>query len=193
MKRYHRVLMGWVILSAVTATAAAGLMNLRLEADAADAIIAEQAESIAALEESNKLLRQEVDRLTQERDEARRVQTSRSADRPRLTLAEMRALAGTVYREARGESPFGKMLVAKVALNRLRWNPGMTMHQILNNRGTAFAVGNTYESADMAAVMEALADTEYDHLAGFHNPDDATDPEAHKKKILFREGGHVFW
>ena len=175
-------------------------LNEAEQANINKAIIAEQAESILTLEQNVKLLRAEVTQLRTERDEAvgelralkSVIPTSRSTDRPRLTLQELRELAGTVHVEARGEPPKGKMLVAKVALNRLRWNPGKTMHQILTREG-AFANGKKYEAADMAAVFDALADREYDHVAGFHNPDTATAEDAKKRVILFRVGDHVFW
>ena len=107
--------------------------------------------------------------------DAERLETaiSRGGERVRLSLEEMRMLAGTVYAEARGESDLGKMLVARVALNRLGWNPGMTLEQILT-RPNAFATGTEYTAAEIGAVHRALMDIEYTHLSGFHNPKTAT-------------------
>lgn len=192
-----------LLLMALTVVVGSSLYLIRTlatDVKTGKAVIAEQAESIMALEQNVKLLRAEVTQLRTERDEAvgelralkSVIPTSRSADRPKLTLQEMRELAGTVHVEARGEPPDGKMMVAKVALNRLRWNPGKTLHQILTREG-AFANGKDYESADMAAVFDAMADREYDHVAGFHNPDTATAEDAKKRVILFRIGDHVFW
>lgn len=117
---------------------------------------------------------------------------SRGAQMQRLRVDELRELAGTVHAEARGEGPLGKMLVAKVAINRYRWNPGMTMHDVLH-RPDQFATGTVYTDADMDAVYSALRDSDYNHLAGFHNPDTATDPEAKEKQILIKVGRHEFW
>lgn len=126
--------------------------------------------------------------------DAERLETaiSRGGERVRLSLEEMRMLAGTVYAEARGESDLGKMLVARVALNRMRWNPDMTLKQILH-KPNQFATGTEYTNAEMQAVYRALADTDYSHLAGFHNPDISTSDEIHSKRILLKVGKHVFW
>jgi spore germination cell wall hydrolase CwlJ-like protein len=135
----------------------------------------------------------EIERLEQEVDNVRLENaTSRGADMQRLRLDELRDIAGTVHAEAQGESPRGKMLVARVVLNRMRWNPELTAHEVLTNPN-AFATGTEYTSADMAAVYQALQDTEYTHLSGFHNPATATNPEADTRKILLKEGNHVFW
>lgn len=117
---------------------------------------------------------------------------SRGGDMQRLRVDELRELAGTVHAEAKGEPYEGKVLVARVALNRLRWNPGMSLHEILT-KPYQFATGTEYTGEDMQAVQEALADTEHLHLAGFNNPDTSTDPEAKEHTVLMRVGKHVFW
>lgn len=159
-----------------------------------------QAEQIKSLKTSIQVqetrilnLTGEIERLEQEADNVRLENAvSRGADMPRLRLDELREIAGTVHCEAQGESELGKMLVARVVLNRMRWNPELTAHEVLTNPN-AFATGTEYTSADMAAVYQALQDTEYTHLSGFHNPVTATNTEADTRKILLKEGRHVFW
>jgi spore germination cell wall hydrolase CwlJ-like protein len=157
--------------------------------------------TIAELERLNTLsesritnLAEQVKALEQEADnQAFEVSvTSRGADVQRLRVDEIRMLAGTVYAEAQGEPEKGKILVAKVVLNRLRWNPEKSMEQILHNPNQ-FATGAKYTDKELDAVYKALAIDGYDGLSGFHNPDTATSPEAKTHKILLTVGRHAFW
>lgn len=132
-----------------------------------------------------------IENLRQELSKRDKISTSRGGGL-KLSKEDMARLARVVHAEAKNQPELGKMLVARVALNRLAWNPGMTMEQILTNRN-AFAAPEAYDAEDWIAVTDALADKRFLHLAGFHNPKTATDPEAKKHKILLEVGDHVFW
>lgn len=154
-----------------------------------DKALAEQGVRIEELAKKNAELTEKVAVLEVKAMEV----VSRGSDTRRLTAEEMRELAGVVHAEAKGEPALGKLLVAKVALNRLRWNPGLTMHEILTKENQ-FAAWENYTAEDMDAVHDAMTRaTQYDQLAGFHNPRTATNPEAKERKILLEVGNHVFW
>lgn len=199
MKRTDYLL---ITLALIVACGAAYVRVQRdIELESLRDIVTTQSESIMVLEKNNQQLREEVERLKQERDKAasdlakaqkESTVTTRGGSYPRLTLTEMKALAGTVHREAENQPALGKMLVARVALNRLRWNPDMNLHQILLNKN-AFAIGKHYTEEDMQAVMEATTDRKYNYLSGFHNPETATNPEAKTRKILLVVGDPAFW
>lgn len=131
-----------------------------------------------------------VEMQLKQREDAMMV--SRGGNMQRITAEEIKQLAGVVHAEAKGEPQLGKMLVAKVALNRLRRNPGLSLHDVLT-KPNQFAAWEQYGDSDMMAVHQAMADTKYNDLAGFHNPKTATNPEAKEHKVLLKVGNHVFW
>lgn len=145
-----------------------------------------QSERIVKLEAENERLNQKISSAALEKA------VSRGAEMKRLRVDELREIAGVVHAEAKGEPYEGKKLVAKVILNRMRWNPDKTVHEILTSPNQ-FAPYEQYDTQSMDAVMEAMIDTEYNHLAGFHNPKTATNPEAKEHTILLTVGKHVFW
>lgn len=148
--------------------------------------VSTQNEHIAKLEAENERLNQEISSAALEKA------VSRGAEMKRLRVDELREIAGVVHAEAKGEPYEGKKLVAKVILNRMRWNPDKTVHEILTSPNQ-FAPCEPYDTESMDAVVEAMMDKEYSNLAGFHNPETATNPEAKEHTILLTVGNHVFW
>lgn len=191
--RYRRALQRLIAVCGAIVFLLAVIVNQAVTIHESESVIKSLTSQIYDSEQRVIVLTGRVEELEAQLD-AERLETaiSRGGDRVRLSLEEMRMLAGTVYAEARGESDLGKMLVARVALNRVRWNPGMTLKQILH-KPNQFATGTEYTNAEMQAVYRALADTDYSHLAGFHNPDTSTSDEIHSKRILLKVGKHVFW
>lgn len=112
----------------------------------------------------------------------------------RYTLEEVMEMAKVVHKEAEGESPFGKMLVARVIMNRVEANPGMTADDIINRKG-AFVKADTFDSEDLHAVFEAMTEKRYPGIFTFFNPETATNKEfvANKMQdVVLRVGKHVF-
>ena len=110
----------------------------------------------------------------------------------RISGVDMQVIAGVVHAEAKGEPNFGKMLVAKVIMNRMAWNPELSAREIVT-RTNQFAPWEQYDKASMDAVRAAMVDTQYNHLAGFHNPDTVTSDDYKKHKVLLIVGNHEFW
>jgi spore germination cell wall hydrolase CwlJ-like protein len=110
----------------------------------------------------------------------------------RISGLDMQVIAGVVHAEAKGEPSFGKMLVAKVIMNRMAWNPELSAREIVT-RTNQFAPWEQYDKASMDAVRAAMVDTQYNHLAGFHNPDTATSADYKSHKVLLIVGNHEFW
>lgn len=125
------------------------------------------------------------------------INTSRGGARMPLNkwnLEEVKAMAKVVHAEARGESPFGKMMVARVIMNRVEANQGMTVDQIIN-RPNAFAQADEFDSYDLNAVFEAAIETRYRDVFSFFNPDTATNQEFVASKMadaVLTVGNHVF-
>lgn len=125
------------------------------------------------------------------------IETSRGGTRMPLikwNLEEVKAMAKVVHAEARGESPFGRMMVARVIMNRVEANPGMTVEQVIN-RPNAFAQSEEFDSYDLNAVFEAAIETRFRDVYTFFNPQTATNQEFVASKmddVVLTVGNHVF-
>ncbi len=125
------------------------------------------------------------------------INTSRGGARMPLikwTVEEVKAMAKVVHAEAQGEPPHGKMMVARVIMNRVEGNPGMTVDEIIN-RPNAFAQADTFDSYDLNAVFEAAIETRYQDVFTFFNPSTATNKEFVASKmddVVLTVGNHVF-
>lgn len=131
----------------------------------------------------------EVERLKQNVEQSKAV--SRGTTAHRISLADINVIAGVVQAEAKGEPVLGKKLVAKVIINRMRWN-AMSAEEIVTKQNQ-FAPWEAPDKSSKDAVMAAMSDNRYDFLSGFHNPQSATNPEAKKHKVLITVGRHDFW
>ncbi|TLN26711.1 hypothetical protein FDZ71_00430 [bacterium] len=120
--------------------------------------------------------------------------TSRGGERMRYTLEEVKAMAKVVHAEAASEPPHGKMLVARVIMNRVEANPGMTVDDIIN-RPNAFAQADTFNEYDLHAVFQAAIEPRYRDVFTFFNPATASNREFVASKMpdaVLTVGNHVF-
>lgn len=138
-----------------------------------------------------------VAELEKAKETAESIQTSRGGARmPQIkwTLEEVKAMAKVVNAEAKGEPPHGQMLVARVIMNRVEANPGMTVEQIIN-RPNAFAQADSFTSDDLNAVFQAAVEPRYREIFTFFNPATATNREFVESKMpdaVLTIGNHVF-
>lgn len=129
--------------------------------------------------------------------ESESISTSRGGERMPLikwNVDEVKAMAKVVHAEARGENQFGKMMVARVIMNRVEVNPGMTVDEIIN-RPNAFAQSREFDEYDLHAVFEAAIEPRYRDVFTFFNPDTATNREFVASKMpdaVLKVGSHVF-
>lgn len=112
----------------------------------------------------------------------------------RYTIDEVKEIAKVVHAEATGEPPFGRMMVARVVLNRVEANPGMTVEDIIHNPN-AFAQAKIYDADDLNAVWQALDEKRFRDVFSFFNPKTATNKEFVASKMpdaVLTIGNHTF-
>ena len=114
-------------------------------------------------------------------------------------------LATIVHAEAEGEPYMGKVLVAKVVLNRVKgdsWFGNTCREVIYKGNGSQFNAirrkcfkSGIYTEEDMRAVEDAMKMKRYDDLLYFYNPKTSTDKAFTNSKnndIILSIGGYVF-
>lgn len=163
-----------------------------VQMDTMQKIIGEQSESIAALEQSNKVLRLDLAEVTEERDVA--VKDLGAAKAAFVISRGAKRIARVVNAEANNQPELGQMLVARVVMNRVQANPGMGVDDIIDNKN-AFADSSTYTAENMDAVLEAALDRQYHGVFTFFNPETATNQDFVRRKMkdaVLEVGDHVF-
>lgn len=120
-----------------------------------------------------------------------------------ITDEEVKLMAMIVHAEAEGESFFGRTLVAKTVLNRVKHGKffGSTISEVIFKpeqfdgiKRDCFKAGD-YTSSDIDAVLAALDEQSYSDILYFCNPKTATDKKqvtATLKGLVIAEGKHIF-